>query len=574
MIVYGDRARLECPRALLGSVGRRAPALGRRPAGGALAWRSAAAGLLVDTGELLQGLADHAAAERGCDDEGPLDRLAAALAVAAAEALLRPGAAAAALAAARAARSLAARPLPETITVRVPEGYAHYAVYPELYALAAAPLRGEPLAVIGIRSIGASLAAAVAAGAGAALAITLRPVGHPFARRVRASAGLAERVLAAAGEAGRVAVVDEGPGLSGSSFGAVADWLEAAGAEPERLHFFPSHAGEPGAAASAAHRERWRAAARHVVPFEALLSGPASPLPRSPASPIEDLGAGRWREPLYGDRARWPPVFAAQERRKYRGAGGRGRWIARFAGLGRYGEGKLARARALARAGLGAEVLGLRHGFLVMAWVEGAPLALDAPLDRPAWLDALGAHLAFVARELPATHPGADPAALLSMAKHNAALALGEIAAAALRRWDGEIAGIARRAHPVAIDGRLHAWEWIGRPDGRVLKTDALDHHAAHDLVGAQDIAWDIAGAAVELDLSADERAALATRIEREAGVGACALDLRFYADAYCAFQLGSWTLAAGAAADAAERARIERLCVRYARALHRSLTA
>ena len=63
-------------------------------------------------------------------------------------------------------------------------------------------------------------------------------------------------------------------------------------------------------------------------------------------------------------------------------------------------------------------------------------------------------------------------------------------------------AGLKGAVRRVETDNRLHAWEWLHTPDGRLLKTDALDHHAGHDLIGCQDITWDIAGATVELDLS------------------------------------------------------------------------
>ena len=39
--------------------------------------------------------------------------------------------------------------------------------------------------------------------------------------------------------------------------------------------------------------------------------------------------------------------------------------------------------------------------------------------------------------------------------------------------------------------------------DPTLLKTDALDHSEGHDLIGCQDIAWDVVGAATELELSA-----------------------------------------------------------------------
>jgi hypothetical protein len=100
---------------------------------------------------------------------------------------------------------------------------------------------------------------------------------------------------------------------------------------------------------------------------------------------------------------------------------------------------------------------------------------------------------------------------------------------------------------PAAIDGRLQPWEWLLMPDGRILKSDAVDHHCAHDLIGSQDIAWDVAGAAVEFSLDASEREALRESVAAAAG---CAVDpalVAFYEPCYLAFQLGSFTMAAQA---------------------------
>ena len=46
-------------------------------------------------------------------------------------------------------------------------------------------MQGRPTWVIGLRSVGAPLAAVVAAGLGVWSAVTLRPTGHPFHREVR-----------------------------------------------------------------------------------------------------------------------------------------------------------------------------------------------------------------------------------------------------------------------------------------------------------------------------------------------------------------------------------------------------
>ena len=112
----------------------------------------------------------------------------------------------------------------QTIRTKQAEGYAFYALYPESYLEAArASGLGPNTQVIGIRSIGTGLSALVAASLGAPAPITLRPVGHPFGREVRVDPNLTKSLVSDAAK--DFAVVDEGPGLSGSSFGAVADWL-------------------------------------------------------------------------------------------------------------------------------------------------------------------------------------------------------------------------------------------------------------------------------------------------------------------------------------------------------------
>ncbi|WKL39991.1 hypothetical protein Q1M64_14760 (plasmid) [Sinorhizobium meliloti] len=139
---------------------------------------------------------------------------------------------------ARVARSLANSQAPLSLSIREPEGYAFYALYPESYLEAAAG-SGLPAdtVVIGLRSIGTTLSAIVAASIGAAPPVTLRPIGDPFQRRLAVASQLAERLLR--DRAANFAIVDEGPGLSGSSFGCVADWLEDHGVSGRRIHFFP-----------------------------------------------------------------------------------------------------------------------------------------------------------------------------------------------------------------------------------------------------------------------------------------------------------------------------------------------
>src|SRR5690606_12981565 len=111
--------------------------------------------------------------------------------------------------------------LPRSAPQQTAEGYALYGVHPEAYAKAAvgffaqlAPMR---VCAIGIRSIGTSLSAAVAAALcrrGAAVrTVALRPRGEPWDRVVRATDRFTRTVVGNADE--YFAIVDEGPGMSG-----------------------------------------------------------------------------------------------------------------------------------------------------------------------------------------------------------------------------------------------------------------------------------------------------------------------------------------------------------------------
>jgi hypothetical protein len=129
--------------------------------------------------------------------------------------------------------------------------------------------------------------------------------------------------------------------------------------------------------------------------------------------------------------------------------------------------------------------------------------------------------------------------------------ALGPAARRPLERSSALTAPMAPRR--IATDNRLHAWEWLLSPDGQLLKTDAVDHCAAHDLIGCQDVAWDIAGAAVELDLTPDERQDLAARVGHGTDWPVATATLDFLQPCYLAFQLGYYTMAAAALAGVPE---------------------
>jgi hypothetical protein len=441
-----------------------------------------------------------------------------------------------------------------------------------------------PVVVIGLRSIGTSLAAVVAAVTRTGTPpLTLRPLGHPFRRRVQAGPRLEQLVFAQPQDT-RFAIVDEGPGLSGSSFGAVADWLEDRGVAPERIHFFPGHGGSPGPEASPRHHNRWHKAARHVVAFEDFLLRDATPswLAEEDSGTgglaLEDVAGDRWRARLYPTSEEgWPPANPPQERRKYLYQAQGRTWLARFAGLGRYGEWKLARGLSLTRAGLIPPVCGLRHGFLVGEWLSSArPVSLIGGRERKDLIEAGARYLGFLAREFSAgaEAPGASPATLWEMARLNTQERFGPALAVLLDRWREHLGALAGRLRRVWTDNRMHLWEWLRLPDGRILKADALDHHQGHDCIGAQDLAWDVVGAAVEWDLGAAEQEALDRQVQDLAPYRPDPLVKGFYLPCYLAFQMGYYEMAAAglASSQPEEATRLRAAAERYASRLQQVL--
>ena len=576
MILYGDMPRIADPRAALAALADALRALPRHPAG--LARHASLVSALIDAGELAQGLADADFALRGVDAASPaadaamalLARLAAAVHLSWRSDFTRL----APLPAAEIA-ALAALDLPPSIRPRRAEGFAHYALYPEAYAQAASTLPEGPLRVIGLRSIGTTLAAMVAAARGTSVPRSLRPVGHPFRRELAVEPALAASLLD--DPAARYAVVDEGPGLSGSSFGAAMDFLQAGGVGLDRIHLIPGHAGEPGAEAGEAARARWAAVSRLPALFEDLpgrLQGWAAAQLGPAEAPLEEISAGAWRPLRFADEADWPPIHPYLERRKFLHRTGTTTWLLKFAGLGAHGEAAAERARRLHAAGFTPEAAGLLHGFLAERWMEKTRPLDPRATDRAALVGHLARYLGFRAREMPAgPEEGASAAALFEMARANAREALGEAAAEALDRWRPRLPDLDATMRRTWTDNRLHPWEWLVLPDGRLLKADAVDHAAAHDLIGCQDIAWDVAGAVTELGLSPEEQAGLLDALARETGRRVEPALLDFLTPCYLAFQLGLHSMAADAASwDAPEAARARGAAGRYAGDLRRAL--
>jgi hypothetical protein len=486
LLVYGDHSQSEDPRERLRSIAERlARVPGMRPG-------------IERHGEIVAALIEAGQLQQGVEDAGAPAMALKALSYGLAACVIRSWDSGFA--------NTGDLPVPphfelrRRVEVRLPEGFAFYNVYPEAYADAARKLRlSAPARVIGIRSIGTTLGAIVAAALGAPPPETVRPFGDPFSRQVELPAEIV------AGDVHYV-IVDEGPGLSGSSFGGVADWLQTRGVPLERIAFIPSHTGDLGPHASAAHRARWHQAQRVAAQFD-----PAFLV--SMFAPIEPFAIG-----------------GPFERCKYIGRADGVRVLLKFAGLGQIGERKLQMARGLYAAGFTPEPLGLVHGFIVERWCEDAqPLAsADTPIEE------IGRYIGARASLFAAGDTGgATMHELVTMCRRNILLALGEAAASTVDCCDAE--ELSRRVRRVRTDNKVDRSEWLRLADGRLLKTDALDHHQGHDLIGCQGIEWDIAGAIEEFGLDASQSA----RLIESSGLSVDRELLQFYRVAYAAFRLG-----------------------------------
>jgi hypothetical protein len=567
MMVYGGAERSIDPRAELAGLNE-----SWRTLAGAMPdpeRQRALADLLIRAGMLMQAVLDSLFKTRGCDEVDPRTDACHGLLVALGRAYAgRPADVASAFAKIMALEF-------DRATACLPEGFVQYAVFPEQFLAAARMAAVDPAAnlhVVGIRSIGTTLGAVVAGAISEAATLhTVRPTGHPFARELTLGRKLKERLMQARARA-HYAIVDEGPGLSGSSFDSVICWLQARGVASERIHVLPSHDQPPGAMASTAVHARYSRTRRHFVPFEKVIvqgmQGVAAPLESwfvdltSAPTAFLDLSGGKWREFVFSSEAEYPATHIQQERRKYLLQSERGAWLFRFLGLVPQAQALLSRAHALSDAGFTTKLLAVRHGMSVSPWLAARPLTA-ATCDRTHLVQTVARYLTFIARNFsaPGSASGADPARLMEMTMCNVGELLGSEAAAEGKMLLDLTPALRARARPAATDNKLDAHEWLVAPDGRVFKSDALDHHLGHDLIGCQDPAWDVAGATVELGLDDAEQDGVLRVMRDGANFRILPRELAFYELSYLAFRAGhahlAWlSLHSSAPSEAARMAR------------------
>jgi hypothetical protein len=285
----------------------------------------------------------------------------------------------------------------------------------------------------------------------------------------------------------------------------------------------------------------------------------------------EELSAGQWREKLFESSEQYPAVQPQHERRKYllQSSAGDGSPATLFSyfGLGQAVKPKLCRAERLAEAGFTPSPERVVHGFIVRGFILGT-LVRPGEADQRL-LDTLARYLDHLYREH-RTESSVSDETLREMTSLNVAEGLGGDWAERLRsRLPGRMESWGE--HAVALDARMQAHEWI-HTDVGYMKADAFDHHNDHFFPGCQDVAWDVAGAVIELDLNGVARRFLLERFRSLSGDRTIGSRLPHYSLAYLAFRLGYCRLAASVLDDDPDTLRFAAAAERYADLLRREL--
>jgi hypothetical protein len=431
--------------------------------------------------------------------------------------------------------------VPETVWLAVAEGFAYYALHPFRFKEPVRQLaNGAPVRVIGLRSIGTALSAVVqalfTASGSAAERITVRPHGHPYDRKAELSVDQV-RWLHEEGDRATIVIVDEGPGLSGSSFLAVAEAVENSGIERSRIVILGSRYPDAAQLRAPDAAKRWPR-----YRFLAASSGPVLP-----EEAQIDLSGGLWRHHFLADFENQPAAWTHLEAAKYLSSDRAS--LFKFHGYGHFAESISRRAIALTEAGFAPRLSGLVRGFGRYEVEEGQILSANELTADV--LQRMAVYCAFRSRELAVTEEGHSE--LENMARWNWQC-----------EFDSEIAPLQLHTERLVIaDARMLPHEWLCMEDGRILKLDGSMHGDDHFFPGSCDIAWDLAGTIVEWELNDSQSNAFLDTYRVASGDDAGSR-IHEYVRAYSIFRMAWSKMAAQASAGSFDEKLLLRDYIRY----------
>ena len=429
--------------------------------------------------------------------------------------------------------------VPETISISPPEGFTYYALHPSDYARVVDRIASQSgtFAVIGIRSIGTTLSAVTTAALNAkghrAKRITVRPTGHPYARSVQFSAEQEHWIVEQLSQSAEFLVVDEGPGRSGSTFLSVAEALMRMKVPQERITAIGSREFDPESLCAEDAARRW-----HCVRFVSTAPSVSSRFQNFPY-----LGGGEWRIHFFKSEEDWPESWTQMERLKFLSPDRR--QFFKFEGMGPLGSEVRERAFSLAKHGFAPAVADAGDGFLCYQTVKGRNLRKQDVSSL--LLERIARYCSFRVSNFSCASPSNSE--LANMLEFNVQQEFGREL-----RLDPALLG---STNPVLVDGRMQPFEWIASSRGELLKTDAISHGDNHFFPGPCDIAWDLAGATIEWDLSFEAAQFLVRRFKQLSGIDV-AHKLDAYLLAYCVFRLGFCKMAASTVSGSREESRLE----------------
>lgn len=377
-------------------------------------------------------------------------------------------------------RMLPERP-PAELRISPPEGFAYYALHPLDYSDMALemPVAASAVCVIGIRSIGTTLSGLVAAGfrkrGVRTERITVRPTGHPYERRSRFGAAETVLICDLKERGAEFVVVDEGPGMSGSSFLSVGDALVEMGIDREKIAFLCSRVPDPDSLRATNGGPRWRS-------YRCFYARKNS---RLPAGADIYVGGGEWRKFLLRAAAEWPESWTQMERLKFLSEDRQ--WLLKFEGFGRFGRVVNERMEQVAEAGFGPAPICFSQGFSTYPVVPGR--AANVWELNAGMLSRLAEYCAMRVKAF-RWDGFIDAEQIETMVRFNLSEEFGSDVPF---RFEG-----LRFERPVIADGRMMPQEWILPANGKMLKVDCGSHGDDHFFPGPTDVAWDLAGAIVE----------------------------------------------------------------------------
>jgi hypothetical protein len=428
------------------------------------------------------------------------------------------------------------RSLPDSVCISRPEGFAYYALHPADFAEAVIEcVEHGSVGVIGIRSIGTTLSAAAVTALTergiSASRITIRPVGHPYNREAKLTHSQIAWLEQHRQKGSVFLIVDEGPGLSGSSFLSVAEALERHGINPARVTLLGTRDVDPIHLCADDATRRWVRFKREAA---------HSTIARTYSDHIS-LSNGSWREILPPRGVARPACWTEMERLKFLASDHR--YVFKFDGLGLYGEHNRKRAEALFEAGFAPKPTQAKAGMASYDFVPGFPMT-RADLSTEV-LDRIADYCAFRTCTF---HTESRDDQLIQMLQFNLQQEMKVHVEVPSGHFQSETT--------VIPDCRMQPHEWVRSSSGKLVKIDGNADGDGHFLPGPTDILWDLAGAIIEWNLNRDAEEYLLAQFRKRAGVPAKA-KLPWFLLAYSVFRMSHCKMAYSSTLDVAEKRRL-----------------